>query len=151
MAYTPTTWTTGDDVTATLLNKMENGIANAGSALIVTTSWVNGADTMDKTVREIYDALSSGTSVYYKYIYGALGTTYVANSYLSPIVGVYGYSYTDTVRVIILEPKMTQVSTGSGDYLFAPNTLLFQASGMDEYPTFYKRVITNSTALSATT
>ena len=30
MAYTPTTWVTGDDVTATKLNKMENGIANAG-------------------------------------------------------------------------------------------------------------------------
>ncbi len=29
MAYTPTTWVTGDDVTATKLNKIENGIANA--------------------------------------------------------------------------------------------------------------------------
>ena len=36
MAYTPTQWTTGDDVTATKLNKMENGIANAGNALIAT-------------------------------------------------------------------------------------------------------------------
>lgn len=30
MAYTPTTWVTGDDVTATKMNKIENGIANAG-------------------------------------------------------------------------------------------------------------------------
>lgn len=30
MAYTPTTWTTGDTVTATKMNKIENGIANAG-------------------------------------------------------------------------------------------------------------------------
>lgn len=30
MAYTPTTWVTGDTVTATKMNKIENGIANAG-------------------------------------------------------------------------------------------------------------------------
>lgn len=32
MAYTPTTWTTGDTITATKLNKLENGVANAGGA-----------------------------------------------------------------------------------------------------------------------
>lgn len=30
MAYTPTNWTTGDTITATAMNKIENGIANAG-------------------------------------------------------------------------------------------------------------------------
>lgn len=30
MAYNPTTWTTGDTITATAMNKIENGIANAG-------------------------------------------------------------------------------------------------------------------------
>lgn len=33
MAYTPTTWTTGDTITATAMNKIENGIANAGGGL----------------------------------------------------------------------------------------------------------------------
>lgn len=31
MAYTPTTWVTGDTVTATKMNKMEQGIADSGS------------------------------------------------------------------------------------------------------------------------
>lgn len=31
MSYTPTTWTTGDTVDATAMNKIENGIANAGN------------------------------------------------------------------------------------------------------------------------
>ena len=65
MSYTPTTWNTGDTITATKLNKIENGIANAGSAMIVTSSEVNGAQTMDKTAQEIYDAFLSGTPVYY--------------------------------------------------------------------------------------
>ena len=30
MAYNPTTWQTGDTITATAMNKIENGIANAG-------------------------------------------------------------------------------------------------------------------------
>ena len=30
MAYTPTQWVTGDTVTATKLNKLEQGVANAG-------------------------------------------------------------------------------------------------------------------------
>lgn len=30
MAYTPTNWTTGDTITATKLNKMEQGIADGG-------------------------------------------------------------------------------------------------------------------------
>ena len=30
MSYTPTTWATGDTITATKLNKIENGIASAG-------------------------------------------------------------------------------------------------------------------------
>lgn len=34
MSYTPTTWTTGDTITATAMNKIENGIANAGG-----TTW----------------------------------------------------------------------------------------------------------------
>lgn len=35
MAYTPTNWVTGDTVTATKMNKIENGIANAGGGISV--------------------------------------------------------------------------------------------------------------------
>lgn len=32
MSYTPTNWNTGDTITASALNKIENGIANAGGS-----------------------------------------------------------------------------------------------------------------------
>jgi len=51
MSYEPTTWKSGDTVTSAKLNKMEQGIANAG-ALVVTDT--NG--TLDHTFQEIYDA-----------------------------------------------------------------------------------------------
>ena len=54
MAYTPTTWQTGDTITAAGLNKMEQGIANAG-VLAVT----DNNRTLDKTWQEIHDATFS--------------------------------------------------------------------------------------------
>lgn len=48
MAYTPTNWVTGDTVTASAMNKMENGIANAGSLAIVRFS-ASGYNTSSKT------------------------------------------------------------------------------------------------------
>lgn len=39
MAYTPTQWNTGDDVTAAKLNKIENGIANAGGGGVDVQVW----------------------------------------------------------------------------------------------------------------
>lgn len=56
MSYTPTVWANGDTITATKLNKIENGIADAGGGgggvLVVTDT--NG--TLDATWQEIHDA-----------------------------------------------------------------------------------------------
>ena len=39
MSYTPTTWSTGDTITASAMNKIENGIANAGGGLVDAKVW----------------------------------------------------------------------------------------------------------------
>lgn len=54
MAYTPTEWQTGDIITATKLNNMEQGIANAG---VLQVRDNNG--TLDKTWKEITDSTFS--------------------------------------------------------------------------------------------
>lgn len=54
MSYTPTTWTTGDVITAAKLNKIEEGIANAGAGGLLQVQVNNG--TLDKTWKEITDA-----------------------------------------------------------------------------------------------
>ena len=59
MAYTPTTWVTGDTVTATKLNKMEQGIASAGGGdVFFDISEEDGV--LDKTWTEILTALTAG-------------------------------------------------------------------------------------------
>ena len=68
MSYTPTTWTTGDTITASAMNKIENGIANAGgggSPLVVTVT-ESGADlNCDKTFNQVKTAMDANQSVYF--------------------------------------------------------------------------------------
>ena len=65
MSYTPTTWNTGDTITAAAMNKIENGIANAGggaSGLVIDT-----AGTLNKTYTEISEIVSLGVLPFIKY------------------------------------------------------------------------------------
>jgi len=65
MSYEPTVWATGDVITSTKLNKLENGVAEAsgggGGALVCTVDWDTGA--LNKTWQEIKDACDAGTLV----------------------------------------------------------------------------------------
>jgi len=65
MSYEPTNWKDGDLVTAKKLNKLEQGVANAGSSgggvgtMVIHMDDETGV--LDKTWQEIYDAVASGT------------------------------------------------------------------------------------------
>ena len=138
MSYTPTSWNTGDTITASALNKIENGIANAGSAMICTSSYSSSAGNyvLDKTVQEIYDALLSGTPVYIKFVYGNF-TSYVGNLYLAPIVKIFNYNYTDTIRICAMKPSSSTYIVGNKDSVFTPSVMIFSATGVNDYPVFY--------------
>ena len=67
MSYEKNTWKTGDVITSTKLNRMEDGIANAGGILVIggltvgmnqTSYQFTGA--ADKTWQEIDNALAAG-------------------------------------------------------------------------------------------
>ena len=134
MAYTPTTWVTGDTVTATKMNKIENGIANAGSAAIVTET----NNTLDKTFAEIYDLVHSGTPCYIKRLDGEaesdLDSSYVYHIQLMPIVAIYKYN--DNYR-IYASHAMGSVSQSS-IFIGSPAIVTYQVSSSDDYPTFLK-------------
>ena len=60
MSYTPTVWASGDTVTATKMNKIENGIAGAGGGgLMVTVTESSGTYTCNKTYSEIAAAATT--------------------------------------------------------------------------------------------
>lgn len=66
MSYTPTVWVTGDTVTPEKLNKIEQGIYDAGgssSVFFVNAYYLSGTWFMQETAGDIIDALSNGIPV----------------------------------------------------------------------------------------
>ena len=93
MSYTPTTWTSGDVITAEKLNNLEGGVEAAGSALLITiTSGDNSMATMDKAWKEIYDAFMGGIPCIATY-----DQSYSTHNYLVTDVYTQGESYEVTV------------------------------------------------------
>ena len=63
MSYTPTTWNTGDTITASALNKIENGIANAGGNLYLTCTRDGDTVSTGITIGDAIDAMKTGKSI----------------------------------------------------------------------------------------
>lgn len=136
MAYTKQTWTTGDTITASKLNHMEDGIAEGGGggALIVTEV----DSTLDKTFAEIYNALSSGTPAYVSYINETSGPDidYQCMTLLSSIF--MARKYDNDYAVYARTYYEGQVS---GDYYCcSPAVITYHASGVNAYPVFQRTV-----------
>ena len=138
MSYTPTTWTTGDTITATKLNKIEQGIANAGGALICNSSYDDDANNyvLDKTAGEIYEALLAGAPAYIKYQYGTV-EEYNGALYLAPIIRISNYNYDDDMKFYATRPVINGSVVGSKYSTGIPSILVYTASGLDSYPEYY--------------
>lgn len=150
MSYTPTTWTTGDTITATKLNKIENGVANAGSVLICTSSYDSNEDVyvLDKTAGEIYDALLAGTPVYIKYQYASIND-YTGILYLAPVIKIYNYDETNLIRICASKPSFVG-TIGSKSSSFSPSILIYSASGLNDYPVFFTTIYVPSNYVATT-
>lgn len=77
MSYTPTNWQTGDTVTAEKLNKLEQGVSDAGGGIVVASAEVGEelfsidyenplSISLDKTYEELYSATYSAIHIYIK-------------------------------------------------------------------------------------
>ena len=108
MSYTPTNWTTGDTITASALNKIENGIANAGGGGVDAQIWFIDSVTGYHVEGDFNSALAKASdglplvAYYYNYVNGAfygahaLGTLYdvsYPNIIRLPMDSVSGYEW----------------------------------------------------------
>lgn len=75
MSYSPTTWQTGDTVTAAKLNNMETGIDAAVNPFIVnlTPAALDYSGTMDKTISQINAAVSNGRTIIFQMDLSGMG------------------------------------------------------------------------------
>jgi len=142
MSYTPTTWATGDTITAQKMNKLENGVANAGSALIVTVTPTNPGFVMDKTYAEIYEAFKSGIPCYAKLLISStddpITDQYVIKELIEPIV--YVFKYNDVYRIYTSGVAAWNISNMT---LGLPRTNVYQVTTPTDYPTFLRGVCVN--------
>lgn len=88
MSYTPTNWETGDTITAEKLNKLEQGVANAGGTgggvLMIEHDEELGS--FNKTYREVETAFLAGSTVIW-YADSSNGNYYLMD-------GLYGSNFT---------------------------------------------------------
>ena len=74
MAYTPTTWVTGDSVTATKLNKLEQGVANADAIrgiMLLPSSFSSSSHTLGligyfRQINNRWTLIGNGQDVYWE-------------------------------------------------------------------------------------
>lgn len=102
MAYTPTNWATGDTVTATKLNKLEQGVANAGGGKYDAYDYIikqvdSNTPTLEKgSWQNVYDALQDMEPIVGLFIKNTTpGQFHDTVSLFIPITYTYYYSSAD--------------------------------------------------------
>lgn len=136
MSYTPTVWANGDTITAAKLNKLEQGVSEAGNAMIVECEY-GTPYTLDRTFAEIHNALRAGVPVYIHTTLNAGAdwqTQYDSRAYLFPVV--YSFKYDQMYRVIATGE--TRNSVGGYGGVSIPAVFTFQVSSADSYPSFLR-------------
>lgn len=146
MAYSPTTWTTGDTISASALNKIEQGIADAGASLIVNVTDTGDDIVMDKTYVEIYEAMKAGRQCLVRNNLGAyysdIDDDYHHEVVLSEIT--LCYKYDAVYRVIATCPRIAMVSNQNNQAV--PGVYVFAANTSTDYPYFVGRVYASSSS-----
>ena len=150
MSYTPNTWTTGDTITATKLNNIEQGIANAGGggAMIVTSTYDGDTDkwVLDKTAQEIYDAFMGGTPVYIKVQYGTT-SDYSGNVFMCPLVWIANYNYTNDIKFYASKADMNGIAVDGQHSTGKPSITAYEAHALNDYPWHFFTATVNNTSM----
>lgn len=135
MSYTPTNWNTGDTITASALNKIEQGIADGGNGAVIIED--NGTQ-LDKTFAEIYELVHSGVPCYIRYANPSsvsdLDSEYAYHAVLMPVVAALKYNA--TYRVYASSSLGQYVS--NTNYVGVPAVWAYQVNISSDYPTFLR-------------
>ena len=108
MSYTPTTWATGDTITAAKLNNMEQGIANAGSGYDAVIRLTHADNSRDDNQTNLTPTIVSGTfaGLHAKILGGGCPSILIeyfhpwGKAFSTPLIGEVWLD-TSSIRVII--------------------------------------------------
>lgn len=124
MAYTPTTWNTGDTITASAMNKIEQGIADGGSKYpIVTVNITNQAQKQyfgfgyakyeggEFIAVEVYSTTYDAGNYWKSAMYGVNNTGSRTVKFVSP----FPVSEEENIYLVFYPPYGSTCSNFSGD------------------------------------
>ena len=98
--YEKQTWNTGDIITEDKLNHIEDGIASCGMFVVGSTyDESTQTETLDKTYKEIKDAVEAGRNVVQKKEQNDDGDSFTALFFLTVIGNDNGNYYVDFVKL----------------------------------------------------
>ena len=89
MSYTPTSWTTGDTITAAAMNKIEQGIANAGGGgggTEISYTMENDLMVLDASYNDIKQILLSGSIPYIFFTFEDEGIDVVERYHIMSVI-----------------------------------------------------------------
>ena len=141
MSYTPTTWQSGDVITSTKLNKLEQGVANSANVLIATMSYSNSTYVLDKTFEEMYTSLENSAPVFIKW-HRSNGDD-IGEDYYFPVINTYSYF---NMKRIVAQWISTIINNGT--MYVAPAIAQFSASTISSYPTFTKKEVVSPSVMT---
>lgn len=142
MSYTAHTWEDRENITAARLNAIENALAAASPMIVECTNpngniWYPGTGAaLNKTYREIYDALKAGTPVFIKWGIAndpSVSNPPMANASLIPVK--VAYRYNDNFRIAVDWPAPFGQWGDVGD-AFRSNVITFSVPDVSSYPVF---------------
>lgn len=112
MSYTPKTWHTGDTVTATDLNNIENGIADAGGGGVASVRIsATGFATASRTFGYIVTAYRDNNS------------WIVSNDFDETWIALFGYASPEYRVVNVIVPSDTDVAVFLVDFMMADKNI----------------------------
>lgn len=122
MSYTPTNWSTGDTITATKLNNIEQGISSIDMIIVNLTDNGTGTYVADKTAAQMFNAFITGKKIIIKW----------------PSDFVDYENNPLTVYDIIIHAECNGTDINNSDYYqFASNSISLHANAPNEYPKYY--------------
>ncbi len=116
MAYVPKDWVTGEVITEQALDHIEQGVA--GMIMYVHITMTDNVATMDKTLREIANALASGVIVA------------VLTNGGSELEYSFDFVYGTMIDTVSNDYVVTLMSDPSGQ------NISFRATSADDYPSY---------------
>lgn len=147
MSYTPTTWQSGDVITSTKLNKLEQGVADSIMIVECTTT---SPYTLDHTFSEIFETFRSNIPVYIRVARDAgsdWSTKYSPSITMAPILYIYKYGNTYRIRAA----SAYGAYFSDGGTLATPGIDVYEAQTATSYPTFVKKVYASSSSCGTQT